>query len=419
MRPMISLDRRALLGGLISTAAISALPASADAMSFGRWVGAWAASQMVPNPDTTLPPDIAADVTVRQIVRLTQGGRQFRVRLSNVCGTKPLRIGAAHAAISADQMTSRIDPSNARGLTFGGRTAITIPAGAEYVSDPVILTVKAFTDLTLSLYLPEAATPQTSHPGARMISYFAKGNHVTDTALEGARTMERWFHISGVDVMSGQGAGSIVTLGDSITDGYGVKPGTNARWPDRLAERLQATPGKRHLSVLNHGIGGGRVLNDGTGPNALARFERDVLSQTGVKYLIILEGVNDLGSLTRDAPASAAAHAALVESLIGAYRQMIRRAWDRGITVYGATILPFMGFSLYHPDALNEADRQAVNHWIRTSGEFDAVIDLDKVMADPTRPEWLSPEYDSGDHIHPSPAGYRAMGDAIDLNLFK
>lgn len=414
---MTDLNRRLLLGGMAAGAGLSALSASA-APSGPKWVGAWASSQMVPNPDTTLPPDIASDVTIRQIVRLTQGGRSFRVRLSNVFGTKPLRIGAAHAAISADQMTSRIDPAQARGLTFGGHTAITIPAGAEYVSDPVAMTVTPFTDLTLSLYLPEAASPQTSHPGARMVSYFAKGNRVAEASLDGVKTMERWFHVSGVDVEATAKSAAIVTLGDSITDGYGVKPGMNARWPDQLARRLQADARTRHLSVLNHGIGGGRILNDGSGPNAMARFERDVLGQTGVKYLIVLEGVNDLGTLTKDAPVSEAAHRALVEDMIGAYQQMIRRAHDRDIKVIGGTILPFMGFSLYHPDAQNEADRQVVNHWIRTSGAFDAVIDFDKLMADPSDPTRLRPDYDSGDHIHPSIAGYKVMGDAVDLKLF-
>ncbi|UDF04970.1 SGNH/GDSL hydrolase family protein [Asticcacaulis sp. AND118] len=414
---MTDLNRRRLLGGIAAGAALSALPAAASAGP--KWVGAWASSQMVPNPDTTLPPDMASDVTIRQIVRLTQGGRQFRVRLSNVFGTRPLKIGAAHAAISADQMTSRIDPAQARGLTFGGRTAITIPAGAEYVSDPVVMAVTAFTDLTLSLYLPEAASPQTSHPGARIVSYFARGNRVAEAALDGAKTMERWFHISGVDVEASAKSAAIVTLGDSITDGYGVKPGMNARWTDQLARRLQAEARTRHLSVLNHGIGGGRILNDGSGPNAMARFERDVLAQTGVKYLVILEGVNDLGTLTKDAPVSAAAHAQLVEDMIGAYRQMIRRARERGIKVIGATILPFMGFSLYHPDAQNEADRQAVNRWIRTSGAFDAVIDFDRLMADPADPTRLRPDYDSGDHIHPSMAGYKVMGDAVDLRFFQ
>ncbi|MDC7683535.1 SGNH/GDSL hydrolase family protein [Asticcacaulis sp. BYS171W] len=372
---------------------------------------------MIPNPDTTLAADMASDVTIRQVVRLSAGGPRFRVRLSNAFGNKPLTIGAAQVALSPDNRTPRVEGGQA--LTFNGKTQIVIPAGADYLSDPINMPVKPLTHIAISIYLPEAATPQTSHPGARATSWFIRGNHVADASFDAQRTMDRWFHIAAIDVEGPAKSAAIVTLGDSITDGYGITPGSNARWPDRLAERLQADPRTRHLSVLNHGIGGGRVLNDGTGPNALARFERDVLGQTGVKYLIILEGVNDLGTLTRDALASAEAHAALVDNLIGAYRQMIRRARDRGIKVYGATILPFMGFSLYHPDALNEADRQAINRWIRTSGEFDAVIDLDKVMADPKRPDWLKPEYDSGDHIHPSPAGYKAMGDAIDLNLFK
>lgn len=414
----LNMTRRGLIGGLSAAGGLAAtgLLGAQAATSGTKWVGSWASSQMVPNPDTTIPPEMASDVTIRQVARLSIGGSRLRVRLSNVFGTKPLKIDAAHIALCPDNLSPRIGKGQA--LTFGGRAQIVIPAGAEYLSDPFSLTVPAFTDLTVSLYLPEAATPQTSHPGARSASWFIKGNHAADATFEPEKVMERWFHLSAIDVEASTKSAAIVALGDSITDGYGVKPGTNARWTDTLSRRLQADKRYRHLSVLNHGIGGGRILNDGSGPNALSRFERDVLGQTGVRHLIIFEGVNDLGTLTREAPVSAEAHDALVVNMIGAYRQMIRRAHDRGITVHGATIAPFMGFDYYKPTAVNEADRQAVNRWIRTSGEFDTVIDLDATLRDPARPDWLKPEYDSGDHIHPSMDGYRIIGEAIRLGRF-
>jgi lysophospholipase L1-like esterase len=207
-------------------------------------------------------------------------------------------------------------------------------------------------------------------------------------------------------------------LGDSITDGHGATDNADDRWPDRLADRLQASPEGRRFSVLNQGIGGNRLLLDGLGPNALARFDRDVLAQAGVSHLIVLEGVNDLGTLTRDAPASPEEHAALVQRMIGAYQQIAMRARARGVRVIGATILPYGSSGYYHPTPLNEADRQAVNRWIRTPGAFDAVIDFDAVTRDPSRPDRMLPAYDSGDGLHPSPAGYRAMGDAVPLSLF-
>lgn len=420
---MPHIDRRALLGGLAFASFAGTAPLRASAREADRWTGAWASAQMIPNPDTALPADFTADVTLRQIVRVTLGGRRLRVRLSNVFGTKPLTITAAHVAPSTDQMTSGIDASRGHHLTFGGQPGVTLPAGAEYTSDPVDLSVKAFDDLAISMHFSDASAPQTSHPGARMVSYLANGPRVADPDLEGAaeetRHIERWFYLSGVDVEAAPASAAIVALGDSITDGYGVKPGANARWTDTLAGRLQAGANTRHLSVLNAGIGGGRILMDGSGPSAMARYERDVLSQSGVKYLILLEGVNDLGVLTRDAPVSDGTHTALVDALILATQQMSRRARERGIRMIGGTILPFTGSAYYHPDARNEADRQRFNQWIRTSSAFDAVIDFDKIMADPADPKRLRPEYDSGDHLHPSMAGYNVMGEAVDLRLFR
>lgn len=388
----------------------------AQAQRDTHWVGSWATSVYAPEQQNALPAADLNDATLRQVVRVTLGGARIRVRLSNSAGTQPLRIGAAHVARSADPATARIDGGVP--LTFSGRTGIVIPAGADYVSDPVALAVPANSHLAISLYLPEAPARQTGHPGSRATSYVVHGNRVGAADLPGAQTADRWYQIAGVDVMAPRRAAAIVAFGDSITDGYGVRPNTDRRWPDVLARRLQADPARRHLSVLNHGIGGNRVLLDGAGPNALARFERDVLAQPGVRFWILLEGVNDLGTSTRDAPISAEAHRALVANIVAAYAQMIERARARGIRSIGATIIPYGTSGYYHPDAANEAAREAINAWIRAPGHFDAVIDFDAVMRDPADPRRMLPALDSGDGLHPSLAGYEAMANAIPLSLF-
>jgi lysophospholipase L1-like esterase len=247
----------------------------------------------------------------------------------------------------------------------------------------------------------------------------AHGDLVSEASLPDAKTVEHWYQISGVDVVGTEKAASVVTLGDSITDGHGATTNGNDRWPDVLAQRMQAEKSTRMAGVLNEGIGGNRLLLDGLGPNALARFDRDVVAQTAVRAVIVLEGVNDLGTLTRDAEVSDAEHAALVARIEAAYSQMIERGHAHGIRVIGATILPYGGSNYYHPGQKNEADRQAVNAWIRDAGHFDAVVDFDKLTRDPEQPDRLLPAYDSGDHLHPGPAGYKAMGDAIPLALFK
>jgi lysophospholipase L1-like esterase len=295
---------------------------------------------------------------------------------------------------------------------------VTIPAGADYWSDPVRLKVAPLTSLAISLRYAEAPSGQTGHPGSRATSYVMAGDHLADADLPGAKTTDHWFQISSIDVASdtaARGAGTIVAFGDSITDGYGVQPNTNRRWTDVLAQRLKAAG--KPLGVLNLGIGGNRVLRDGLGPNALARFERDVLSQAGVTHVILLEGVNDLGVLTREAPATPEAHKALVEQVTAAYAQMVTRAHARGIKMIGATILPYSGSPYYHPGPESEADRQAINAWIRAPGHFDGVIDWDKAMTDPARPGYMRPAYDN-DGLHPNLAGYKAMADAVPLSLF-
>jgi lysophospholipase L1-like esterase len=402
---------------LIALALAAALAGAVQAETL-RWTGSWAASQMVADGKNALPPEDFRDATLRQVVRLSRGGDKVRVRLSNAFGTQPLTITAAQVALSAAADSPRIDAASSRPLTFSGHAAVTIPAGADYWSDPVALKAAPLASLAISLRYAAAPNVQTSHPGSRATSYILAGDHVADPDLPGARTADHWFQIAGVEVVSTK-AGAIVVLGDSITDGYGVPANTNQRWTDGLAQRLQASPKTRSLGVLNQGIGGNRVLQDGLGPNAMARFERDVLSQAGVTHLVLLEGVNDLGVLTRDQPVDAETHAALVANVTGAYRQMIDRAHARGIKVIGATILPYSGSAYYHPGPESEADRQAINAWIRAPGNFDAVIDFDQAMRDPARPAYMLKSLDSGDGLHPSMAGYKAMAEAVPLSLFE
>lgn len=401
-------------GGLIGLLAALCLGSAAVAQERSHWVASWATSQMVPTNENVAPPEDLTDATLRQIVRVTIGGKRARVRLSNAFGTAPLVVSAASIALSADNTTSRIVPASLKSLTFGGATSVTIPAGADYLSDPVDMTIAPGTDLALTFHLPSPPDRQTGHPGARAHSHFAHGQQVMAEALTGAKTTTRWYVIGGVEV-DAPGAQALVILGDSITDGYGVQPNTNARWPDRLAVRLRADPATRQMAVLNAGIGGNRLRLDGTGPNALARFEREVLSPPGVTHLLVIEGINDLGTLTRDAPATPEQHAALVREMIGVLRQIVARARAHGIKAIGGTIMPDGASAYYHPDAANEADRAAVNAWIRAPGNFDAVIDFDAAMRDPANPTRLRPDLDSGDGLHPSIAGYQAMADAVPL----
>jgi lysophospholipase L1-like esterase len=419
----LDIGKRALVGLAIALS-IGAAPLStaqaapAKAEKAERWVASWATSQMIPATKDALPATDVTDGTLRQSLRLSTGGGKIRVRLSNAFGTEPLKLSGAHVALAAAPGSARIDPASDRALTFSGRPEVTIPAGAEYLSDPIDFPAAPLANLAITLRF-DGAPPaqQTSHPGSRTTSWFGTGDQLAAAELTGGKSIDRWFVISGVDVQRTAGA-SLVTFGDSITDGYGVTTNGNNRWPDILAARLQADPRTKGVGVLNAGIGGNRLVLDGLGPNAMARFDRDVLNQAGVKYVILLEGVNDLGTLTREQPASPEAHAALVARMTTSYDQMIRRARERGIKIYGATVMPYGGSGYYHPDAVNEQDRQAINAWIRTPGRFDAVIDFDKLMADPANPNKLSPAYDSGDGLHPSLAGYKAMADAVPLDLF-
>jgi lysophospholipase L1-like esterase len=401
-------------GGFRTLALLAGALAGFTEPASAKWVASWGSAQMQAEGDNAAPAALAGG-TLRQIVRLTLGGRSVRVRFSNAAGTEPLTITGAHIARSSDKATARIVAGSDHALTFDGRAGVTIPAGADYLSDPVTLDLPALSSAAISLRLAALPAVQTGHPGARASSHVLAGDHLADADLPGATKVEHWYFLTGVEVDATDASGTIVAFGDSITDGRGATTNGDDRWPDILANRLQGSARTRGIGVVNMGIGGNRLLLDGLGPNALARFDRDVLARAGVKAVLLLEGVNDLGMLTREAPASPAEHRALVDRMITGYRQFIARAHAHNVRVIGATIMPYLGMDYYHPDAANEADRQAVNDWIRTGGAFDGVVDLDRATRDPSRPDHLLPAYDSGDHIHPSPAGYRAIGNAIAL----
>lgn len=390
-------------------AALFLLISPAGAQRGAHWVGSWATSQQIPEERNTLAPHDLDDATLRQTVHLSFAGTALRVRLSNAFGTAPLHVAAAHIARALKPGSDAIAPDSDTALHFSGAGDVTIPAGAEYVSDPVSL---GGTDLAISLYLQTAPAQQTSHPGSRTTSYLVHGNHAGDAALSGAKTFDHWFNIAGIDVVGGEGAVSVI--GDSITDGRGSTTNGNDRWTDDLARRLSAA--RRKIGVLNHGIGGGKVLEDGLGPNAMSRLDRDMLAQPGIRWLIVFEAINDIGTFDPDGTKPKAAHDALVRQLTTAYSQMIEKAHAAGIKAYGATITPFMDCGPYHPKPISEGDRVAVNGWIRS--HFDAVLDFDAVARDPARPDHLNPAYDSGDGLHPSPPGYQALAAAVPLSLF-
>ncbi len=365
-----------------------------------------------------IPVDVMlAGKTLRQIVRPSLGGQALRLRLSNLAGVAPVRIEAVTLARSLG--SSLIDLRAVLSVSFDGRRDVTIPPGADYLSDPIALPIDANESLAVSFRYGEQPSAHTLHLRSSATSYLLAGDHLASGDMAGATRLQHWFNLAALDVETCAPAAAVVAFGDSITDGTTSTIDGNDRWTDRLVERLQRDRRGVPLAVVNQGAAGNRLLDDTFGPGALARLDRDALAQPGVRYLILLEGVNDIGALTLKGPASDAAHTELVERIVGAYRQIVARAHARGIKVIGATILPFGRDAIYRPGGANERDRLAVNRWIRESGHFDAVVDFDAVMRDPARPEVLARAYDSGDGIHPSPAGYRAMADSIPLEIFE
>jgi lysophospholipase L1-like esterase len=388
-----------------------------------HWVATWAASPSPASPDPVQMRRRKMEFnnqTVREIVHITLGGEQFRVRLSNVFGAQALAIGAAHLAIR--DKGPAIAAGSDRTLTFGGRPAVSIPPGALVLSDPVDLKAPASADLAVSLYLAAGPTiAGTLHYSAQQTSYLGSGDTCAALQMPDDSTVASWPFLTGVDVMAPKAAATIVTFGDSITDGSRSTADTNRRWPNILANRLLAER-KSHLAVVNAGIGGNRILHDGAGangpqygPSALARFERDVLAQPGVQYVIVLEGVNDIGHPGGAAPMSEDVSA---EDMIAGLRQLIERAHERGLKIFGGTIMPFTVMPLTAASSPKEDKRQSVNRWLRGRNDFDGVIDFDKTVRDPAQPVQFLAAYDSGDHLHPNDAGHKAMGDAVDLSLF-
>jgi lysophospholipase L1-like esterase len=375
-----------------------------------HWVGTWASSPQLADAPSLPPAPGFADATLRQVVHVSIGGPQIRVRFSNAFGTTPLTIFAAHVAKAGKAGSIQVDTD--RDLAFQGRLSVTIPPGALLYSDPIDFDLRPLSDLAVTIRLKGAPDSVTMHAGSRATSYLVQGDAVTAADLSSAQTVDHWYFLNGVDAAGRDLAASVVVLGDSITNGRNATANENRRWTDALARRLCANRRTEHVGVLNEGIGGNRLRHDGLGPNALARLDRDVLSQTGAHWLIVFEGVNDIGTCKKDCNLDSTS-----QDIVGAYEQIIVRAHSQGMRVYGATITPFGGSFYSSPEA--EHVRQTVNNWIRTSGRFDAVIDFDAVTRDPQNHSNLSAVVDGGDHLHPADAGYTVMGDAISLKLFE
>ncbi|HEY1897335.1 MAG TPA: GDSL-type esterase/lipase family protein, partial [Terracidiphilus sp.] len=320
-----------------------------------RWVATWGTSQQIPEPQNSLPPEDLRDATVRQVFHLSLGGPSVRVHLSNAFGTEALHIASVHIAHPLAAASPAIDPATDKALTFSGSTDVTIPPGAEFVSDAVDYPVPALSDLAVTFHLETPPAQQTGHPGSRATSYYVHGDQVAAPTLPEPKRVDHWYQVSEIDVLAPPDAASLVALGDSITDGHGATTNGNDRWTDVLAARLQASVTTRNIGVSNQGIGGNHLLTDGLGPNALSRFDRDVLSPAGVHWLIVFEGVNDLGGLARNGEVSPTEHKAMVQRVVAAYQQIILRAHAHGLRVFGATITPYTDSSYYHPGPLSEA----------------------------------------------------------------
>lgn len=403
-------------------ALILAIPAAGFA---NAWIGTWGAAPEPPRPAAGPFPATPSydDQTIRQVVRIAAGGRRFRIRFTNEYGTKPLVIGAASLALADSK--GDIVAESVRPLTFAGKRSVTIPAGAPYLSDPVELDAKALSNLSISLYVPQATGPCTCHGVGLQTAEVSGPGDFTARPFTAKSTMQARAFISGVEVETSGPGKTIVALGDSITDGVGSSPNADRRWPDLLADRLIARKGRTEWGVVNMGISGNRVLNDGAGQSALARLDRDVLSVPGAAYVIVFEGVNDLGisyghfTGPRAAAFKRQATGAHVtaEEMIAGYRQIIDRAHARGLKVIGATIAPYEGASYYSEEG--EAVREKINQWIRTGGAFDGVLDFDAALRDMADPKRIATPLQRGDHLHGSDAGYQAVARSIDLSLFR
>ncbi len=381
-----------------------------------HWLTTWGCAPQLTEPNN-LPPVPLAHCTVRQFVRTTVGGKQIRVRFSNAFGTNDVNINAVHLALAAGAGSAGsgdINPATDKPLTFRGAAKVVIPRGEAVLSDPVKFDLPAITNVAISIYFGEISAPTiTGHPGSRTTSFIQSSNVLSAASLPSATKTKHWYITTGVEVLADKASRAIVVLGDSITDGRGSTDDGQNRWPDVLALRLATNPPTANVSVVNMGIGGNAIFG-GLGPAAVKRFERDVLEQSGARYLIVFEGVNDLGGV------SAAQAAPLTTNLINAYSDFATKAKARGLRAYGATITPFGGNG-YYTEA-RETARQTINAWFRTNTVFDGVIDFDAAVRDPvTLTNFQAAFYrglNANDWLHLNPAGYQALAHAIDLNLF-
>jgi lysophospholipase L1-like esterase len=404
-----SLHGRVVIGVVLALAVASCATGPRGGLATTVWVGSWTAAPQLVEPANLPPAPGLAGRTLRQVVHLSIGGARLRIRFSNEFGNGDLRIGAVHIAASGGR--DSIIGSTDQVVTFAGDSTVLVHAGDAVLSDPIDLPSRPLADLALSTYILTCPSNLTGHPGSRTTSFVATGDHTSATSLQGAATTQHWYLASRIDVLAPMGSAALVVLGNSIADGRGSGTDRNTRWPDDLARRLASDERTAHVAVVNAGIGGNAVVRGGLGPTALARFDRDVLSQPGVRWVLVSEGVNDIGTSRTDSSAAVAGE------LIAAFRDLATRAHARGLRVYMATIMPF-GRSFYD-NPQHEAARQTVNRWVRTADSFDAVIDFDAAMRDPEEPSRLLPAADGGDHLHPNELGYRLMANAVDLGLFR
>ncbi|MCK2216510.1 SGNH/GDSL hydrolase family protein [Actinomadura sp. ATCC 31491] len=392
----------------------------------GHWVDTWTAMPQRAEP-ADLPPapygggggrPVLAGATLRQTVRVSAGGPRLRLRLSNAFGGAPLPVTRLTVALPAGGRAggSAIEPGTSRPVTFSGRPSVVAPPGAQAVSDPVDLPLAPASVVTVTIHLAEGqrSAAVTAHPGSRTTSHLAPGDQCDAAELTGATPVDHWYLLGAAEVWAGPDTSALVLLGDSLTDGRGSTTNGNDRWPDQLYDRLLDRLGEAAPAIANQAAGGNRVLADGLGPSALARLDRDVLARSGARWLIVFEGVNDLGT----AGAAPAAQKRAAADLIAGYEQIVTRAHAGGLIVYGATLTPFGGNDYDDPDGSREAARQAVNDWIRAGGRFDAVLDFDRAVRDPAEPRRLRAAFDVGDGLHLSPAGYAALAAAVPAELF-
>jgi lysophospholipase L1-like esterase len=379
-----------------------------------RWTASWGAAMVASTPRNAADAGPGSDVTYRQIMRLSAGGKQLRVRVSNIHGDAPLSVGAASIA-PGRAGSDAIDISAARLLRFHGAPGAVIAPGAEVVSDIVGLDVRSGQDVAVSLHTTSQPQRQSIHVAAHATQFRSQGDHVTAATMEGAQQLSSWYYVSGIEVLPAQPTPVLVAAGDSLTDGSGSGKDANERWTDWLQHRIineQRAP----LAVINAGIGGNQMLRDGLGSKLLDRFERDVLQRPGVTDVVILIGINDLGRMHKGGKDQPAERAALLAALQDGWRRLAMLAQARGICIAAATLPAYGASTLYRPAERNDEDRRQLNQWIRTSALFDAVADFDRAVSDPAAPSMLLSLYDSGDGLHLSPAGYRALADAVPLD---